>query len=232
MNPLTLKRVALLTAIACSPAAAGMISFTSRVDFNSAVGATTVETFGSTYYLGLSGPISSTHSTTALLGGTLPAGVLLPGATYSTTSYTGGSWPFNIDDGGSFASKFLDSMPNGSDLRPLTVTFDDPVAAIAFDADLLNMTSFDLTFHLVGGGSEEISATLAPSPWVQFFGYQSSTSDIESITLQGSGSRGFAIDNFTFGGEGSGPAVPEPATWGALALGLAALATKAGRRCH
>jgi len=214
-------RIALVSAIVCVPSFASVITFTDRTAFDSAVGATTVETFGATYYLGLSGPISSTLSTSAILGGTLAAGTLQPGATYSTTSYSGGSWPFNIDDGGTFASTFLDSYTNGSDLRPLTVTFDTPVFAIGFDTTYLEMPNFDVTIYLEGGGSETVPGAVTDDNGVHFYGYQSTGAGITSVTISGSGSStGFAVDNFTYGGTAP---TPEPAACVLSGLGLLGL---------
>ncbi len=61
---------------------------------------------------------------------------------------------------------------------------------------------------------------------MQFFGFQSSLSDIQSVVIGGDGSRGmgFIIDNHSFGGQGSGAPVPIPSTVLLLGFGLLSLA--------
>ena len=79
---------------------AGTINtFTSQTAFNAAAGAVTVETFGTIDCIALQGPISSSSSQNCSEG-SVPAGLLQPGATYSSPVGAQYTNAFNIDSGG------------------------------------------------------------------------------------------------------------------------------------
>jgi hypothetical protein len=133
--------------------ASSITAFTDRPTFDTAVGATTTETFGPSQCFPLTAPLNNGSSY-----GCLPAGTIQPGATYSAPVVPGLS--FNIDTGPSFPTPFLDSLLLGRGSAPLTVTFDTAAAALGFDTNSILMgSSFTILFNFVSG-----SSSLTPSP--------------------------------------------------------------------
>lgn len=190
---------------------AGTIStFTDRATFDSNVGTTTLENFTASPNFPIpGGSLSSTSSF-----GTLLAGDIQAGATY--TSPVGSGNYFNIDAGGGFVGGFLDGF-NPSD-RDLTITYSPLISAFGFETNSL-MPNFDITINFLTGTSYTSNFSLVGSG-LQFFGFQSSATDIQSVVISGNNSFfGFAIDNHVFGGTRA-QSVPEPATLALLGLGL------------
>jgi hypothetical protein len=180
-----------------------ILTYTDRPTFNSAVGATTTETFGSNTCFPLTAPLNNSSSYSCL-----PAGTILPGATYSAPIVPGNS--FNIDAGGGFPTPFLDSLLLGRSVgsAPLTVTFNSPLSAVGFDTNNLMGSAFSIQFNFLSGSST-LNETLSSGSLV-FFGFKGSAADIVSVVINGnSSSFGFGVDNFSFGG-GSTSSVPEP----------------------
>jgi hypothetical protein len=188
-------------------------SFTDRGTFDTSVGVTATETFGPVQCFPLTAPLNSASSYACLSAGTIQ-----PGATYSAPVVAGNS--FNIDAGGGFPTPFLDSLLLGRGSAPLTVTFDSPVSAVGFDTDEVVMgDSFSILFNFISGSSS-LTPSLASNSNLQFFGFESSAADIQSVTITGTDTLfGFGLDNFSFNGNASAP-VPEPATFPLISLAL------------
>ncbi len=207
-------KVFIVSALLSTPglASAGLITtYTDRATFDATVGPTTLEDFTSSSHFPIPG--GSLSSTTSF--GTLSAGDIKAGATYSTPVGTGNY--FNIDSGGGFPpGGFLDGF-NPSD-RDLTITYDPIISAFGFETNNL-MPDFDITINFLSDPSytNNFSGISAMS----FFGFQSSARDIQSVVISGNNSSfGFAIDNHSF----DSSAVPEPTTFALLGLGLAGVA--------
>ncbi|MGD0013371.1 MAG: PEP-CTERM sorting domain-containing protein [Bryobacteraceae bacterium] len=197
----------ILSGIAATAYAGSITTFTDRTVFDTAVGPTTTETFGSQLCFPLTAPLNNASSYSCL-----PAGTIQLGATYSAPIVTGNS--FNIDSGGGFPTPFLDSLLEGRAVgaAPLTVTFTSPLAAVGFDTNNIMGSVLNIEFNFISGNQ-----TLNPGisgTQLQFFGFQSSAADIVSVVISGNSSGlGFAVDNFSFGGAaGEASSVPEPST--------------------
>jgi hypothetical protein len=85
-------------------------------------------------------------------------------------------------------------------------------------------TSFTITFDFKGGASNAMVVSIpsvSEPGTTEFFGFQSSLQDIDSVTVQG-GNGSSAYANFTFTSTGAGTAIPEPSQFVPLtgALGL------------
>lgn len=199
-------------------ASAGLITtYSDRVAFDSAVGATTFEDFTSTYHFPIpGGSLSSTSSF-----GTLAAGDIQAGVVYSSPVGQGNY--FNIDAGGGFTGGFLDGF-NPSD-RDLTITYSPLISAFGFDTNSL-MPDFDITINFLSDPS--YTANFSGIVDMTFFGFQSTEADIESVVISGNNSFfGFAIDNHAFGGQSLKrpqlQTVPEPTSFALMGLGIASL---------
>jgi hypothetical protein len=200
---------------------AAISTFTDRTSFNAAVAPTplTIETFLTT---GLGGqipnspgfyniPANTLNSSTIL--GSLPAGVIQPGVTYS--SPVDSKNLFIIDAGGGFDGGFLEGVRLGTPIFPLTITFDNDVSAFAFDTRNFMGTAF--TVQIKFSDAADYTATLVGLPSSSgaslFEGFKSSSADITQVIITGSDRDSFALDNFTFTNDPLVTAVtPEPAT--------------------
>ncbi len=182
--------------------AASITTFSDRATFNSAVGSTTLEDFTSTANFPIpNGILDSTSSF-----GTLAAGDIKAGATYTTPVGTGNY--FNIDAGGAFSGGFLDGFDFG---RILTISYNPLISGFGFDTNDL-MPDFDITINFSSAPS--YTANFTGITGTQFFGFKSDAADIQSVLISSSYSNGFAfaIDNHSFGGSAVATTVPEPFT--------------------
>jgi hypothetical protein len=201
--------------VTVSSANAGIIStYSDRTTFDNAVGTTTIEDFtDSTHYPLSSGVLNSSSTEAGLVAGDIESGV-----TYSTTIGTGNF--FNIDAGGGYTGGMLDSA--GGD-HELTITLDNSISAFGFDTNQLMGSLFDIVINFSSGGSTSLQFSVAQSLNMEFFGFQSSLSDIDSVLISGNDQTfNFIIDNFAFGGSSS-INVPEPSIIALLGFGLAGL---------
>ena len=219
------KLFPMLTLLLPVTASAGLITtFSDRAAFDAAVGTTVVEDFGPDANFPITSGILNSFTNEA---GILP-GDIAPGVTYSTEVGTGNF--FNIDAGGGFQGGFLDSIVFPSGERTLTVNFDTAVAAFGFDTNSLMGSAFSLLINFSDGTSTEFSQAVGSGLGLQFFGYQSSLVDIDSLNIRGNNTTfNFALDNFTFGG-GSGSVSPVPAPGALSLLGLCLAGMGVARR--
>lgn len=189
-------------AIECSSNAASITTFSNRVTFDSAVGATTLEDFTNRFNFPI--PNGTLSSTTSF--GTLSAGDIKAGAIYTTPVGSGNY--FNIDAGGDFVGGFLDGFNPST--RDLTITYSPLISAFGFDTNSF-MPNFDITINFLSGLG--YTANFAGITGTQFFGFQSDAADIQSVIISGNNSGlAFAIDNHAFGGSAVATSVPEPFT--------------------
>lgn len=215
-----MQKLALFGLFFCVQSAfASITTYSDRATFDAAVGPTTVETFTDSYHFPI--PNGVLNSTTAFSanGTPLNAGDIKAGVTYSTPVVIGSIIYFNIDTGGGFSGGFLDGFNTGN---PLTITFDTPKSAFGFDANNF-MSNFDVVINL---GSTPLYTMRFIYSGSSFFGFQSSQSDISSLTIHARNSNvDFGIDNFSFGGSASAAStnVPEPGPYALLIAGLAGI---------
>src|SRR5687768_13765840 len=114
--------------------------YSSRATFDAAAGRTTTESFGENTCLGLGATLNA-DTRTPCLGDTR----VLPGVTYiAEVRATDGFPGLNIDGEGGFEGGFLDTFSVRGEASPLTVVFDTPVSAVAFDTNLIMGTEFGL----------------------------------------------------------------------------------------
>ncbi|MBI4460549.1 MAG: hypothetical protein HY648_10895, partial [Acidobacteria bacterium] len=184
----------LLAGLLPSTLSAGTITtYSVRVNFLAAVGSTTVEDFTNTSHFPITTGVLNSSTNLPAIG--IAPGDIEPGVTYSAPVPDPIQNYFNIDAGGGFPTPFLDSL---FPPRPLTVTFDGPVAAFGFDTNSLMSPSFGITINFVSGPAYTQTFTVSGS-FPVFFGFQSSSADIVSAVINSqSTSFGFALDNFTF----------------------------------
>jgi len=173
--------------------------FDDRTAFDAAVGSTTLEDFTGTFHFPISTGIL--NSNTNLPAINLFPGDIQPGVTYSMPIGTG--FFFNIDAGGGFIGGFLDGVRN-PEFNPVTITFDNPVAAFGFDTNQLMGQSFDITIQFTAGPDFVGNFPVTQNPSLEFFGFQSEQSDIVTVIIQSDGTSNFdyVFDNFAFGGQG------------------------------
>lgn len=201
----------LLLVLSASVNAGTITTYSDVATFHAAVNPTTLEDFTDSSHFPIPG--GSLSSTTSF--GTLLAGDIQPGATYTTPVGTGNY--FNIDAGGGFMGGFLNGF-NPSD-RDLTITYSPLVAAFGFETTDL-MPAFDIVINFVSGSS--YAGHFTGIIGREFFGFQSDAYDIQSVIISGNNSYfGFAIDNHAFGGHVSTVPVPA-AVWlfGSALIGL------------
>ena len=198
---LTAIAVLFVSSWACVAHAGTMTEYTDRPTFDLAVGPTTVEDFLPEAHFPIPSGILNDQTNEA---GIVP-GDIVSGVTFSTPIGSGNF--FNIDAGGGFTGGMLDRI--GS-LEDLTITFDQPHSAFGFDTNSLMGSEFSWEIHFAGGGSAIGTSAVADSEAMQFYGFQSSETDIVMITIRGnSPTFAFIIDNFSFD-TGVGIPVSEP----------------------
>ena len=138
------------------PVWADMITtYTDRTAFSNAVGAVTVETFGTTPYVSISTGVL--NSTTSLSSIGLPAGTVQAGVTYSTPVSSSNPYFFNLDSGGppGFTGGFLDRLGDAPSLETgLTTTFSGSVTAFGFDASDFMGSVLNLVIRFANGTSQ------------------------------------------------------------------------------
>jgi len=204
---------------------AGTITqYTDRATFDAAVGSTTLEDFlPSSHFPITSGILNDQTNEAGIMPGDIQSGV-----TYSTPIGTGNF--FNIDAGGGFTGGMLDRIGSFEDL---TIDFVDDMAAFGFDTNNLMGTQFTYVINFADGSSDTGSLPVVDSQAMQFFGFQSSATDIQSVTIRGnSGSFAFIIDNFAFGPPSGviapAVAIPTLSTYGLILafIGLLLLARR------
>lgn len=205
-----------LSTLCFSTAYAGPITtYNNLTSFNTAVGALsiTVEDFTSTAHFPInSGVLNSATNEAGITPGTIKSGV-----TYSTPLPGSGNF-FNIDAGGGFDGGFLDTLDRN---RVLTITFDNDIQYFGFDTNFLIGDGMTMEVNFASGSPyQTLILTGSSSP--VFFGFGSDAADISSITLNGSNTFSFAIDNFRFTA-GSSNNVPEPASLALMGIGLAGI---------
>jgi len=202
--------------------------FDDRTAFDAAVGSTTLEDFTNTSHFPIStGILNSDTNLVVAFGPPILPGDIQPGATYSMPIGTG--FFFSIDAGGGFVGGFLDGLKE-PEFDPVTIAFDNPVAAFGFDMNQLMGGSFDITIQFTSGPDFVGNIPVTQSGSLEFVGFQSEQIDIETVIIQGDGTTGFdfVFDNFAFGGKGceivvGGELLPIDST----ALMLAGLQTSA-----
>lgn len=210
--------------------------FTSRQQFTTDVRPSILETFGAGDCLSPSGVLNVSTPTTCPSTFHVQPGVTYSAAVFGNVFYPG----LIIDGGGGFDGGFLDAIrPPDVSASPLTAVFDAPVAAFGFDTNLYMGSSFTVTIN--ADGTETQTFSVAPTGALQFFGFQSSSANIRSVMISGSGvpflpgtDRGFfsfAIDNFSFGGlPANATPTPEPTTLSLVAAGALMAAARWQRR--
>jgi hypothetical protein len=174
-------------------ASAGTITqYTDRATFDAAVGSTVLEDFLSeTHFPIPSGVLNDLTNEAGIVPGDIQSGV-----TYSTAIGPGNF--FNIDAGGGFTGGMLDRLSTN---EPLMIDFDAPTTAFGFDTNNLMGAGFTYNIQFTDGSSSSGSNLVVDNTSMQFFGFQSSATDIESVTIQTTdfGSNfAFIIDNFAF----------------------------------
>lgn len=201
--------------VTVSSANAGIIStYSDRTTFDNAIGTSTIEDFTDSLHYPLSSGVLNSSSTEA----GLVAGDIESGVTYSTTIGTGNF--FNIDAGGGYTGGMLDSIQGDHEL---TITLDNSISAFGFDTNQLMGSLFDIVINFSSGDSTSLQFSVAQSTNMEFFGFQSSLSDIDSVLISGNHQTfNFIIDNFAFGASSS-INVPEPSIIALLGFGLAGL---------
>lgn len=205
-------------------------TYRDRPSFNNAVAGLPLilEDFTPTFHFPITtGVLNSRTDLVTQFGPPIRPGDIKPGVTYSTP--VGQGFFFNIDAGGGFTGGFLDGFYGGDPFRALTVTFDDLVAAFAFDTNQLMGRSFDVQIRFASGGEYIANLTVEPRIDMQFYGFQSDEQDIQSVIIRGKDDPtfGFALDNFTFTEPG---AIPEPASLALFGVGTLGLLGYGWRR--
>jgi len=194
---------------AASVVHAQITTYSDRPTFDLAVGPTTVETFTDNFHFPITtGTLNSATNLVVANGSPILPGDIKSGVTYSTP--IGSDFFFNIDAGGGYTGGFLDRVGLGFPSTALTITFDGPVSAFAFDTEDL-MRRFRVGINYSGTPYSDVFSGAG------FYGFQSGNQDITGLTIFGADSSfAFDIDNFTFTKPGS-TSVPEPGSMGLLA---------------
>lgn len=214
-----------LSALFVAPAWSATVSVnTDRASFEASLGGPlTVEDFTDSYHFPISTGVLNTYTDLVVSSGTpITPGMIKAGVTYSV-ELPMPTYGFNIDAGANFVGGFLDTVAGNG---PLTVTFDNPVAAFGFDTNAF-APNVHVVVHFSDGSSDTFDG-FAPTYDMHFFGLTGVGSLIThaEIGTTLNGSVNFAIDNFTFVAN----PVPEPGTYALMALGLVALGAVARRR--
>jgi hypothetical protein len=203
--------------------AGAITTYSDRTTFETDLGAPiSVEDFTDSYHFPITtGILNSATNLTVDNGTPITPGLILPGVTYSTP--VGLDYFFNIDVdlGALFTGGLLDGM---SGLQPLTASFDDPVHGFGFDTSNIMGSEFSITIKFSSG--PDYVQTFPIVDGVNFFGFVSTTADIQSAEILGNGGLiTFALDNFTYP---TPAAVPEPSS--VVLVGVAALSGLTYRR--
>jgi hypothetical protein len=200
-----------------SIAHAGLIDYTDKGTFDSAAGATVLETFNS-------GNCCGSYTT---IDSSTVAGIQT-GITFSLLTPFTGTNPLIFNGGGGFQfGSWLHSHSNNG-TSALLIEFASNTNAFGFDTNYYMGSGFTVNANNVDGSISTANYSgLSRTP--QFFGY-TSNKYFNSIEIQGNGNGGvgfynFAIDNFQFGGAAQ-TEVPEPSTLAIFALGLMGLASR------
>jgi hypothetical protein len=213
----TLIAAAALAAVVVDSSAI-ITTYSDRPTFLAAVGGTfTTEDFTDDDHIPIASGILNQFTAEA---GLVP-GDIEPGVTYSTP--VGRRFFFNIDAGGGYTGGFLDGFYEGDPDRALTITFGSAASAFGFDSNVLMGNDFDILIKFASGPDYAGNFSVAGTVDLQFFGFQSSQTDILSVIIHGNGEPeiAFALDNFTFNAGGSGRVPDSSSTFALLGLSIA-----------
>ena len=222
MRRLIVASMLILAGFLTMTAEAGSITkYTDRLSFDRST-TTTLEDFLDEDHLSImSGILNDKTNEAGILPGEIQSGV-----TYSTPAGTG-QYYFNIDMAGGFSGGCLSRLSGG--LADLTIEFDDPMAAFGFDTNKIMGTEFTYVITFTDASTDTGTLSIADSMDLQFFGFQSTAQDIESVAIRGnSTSMPFIIDNFAFGVERQILPVPALSAYGLMLtfIGLLFLARR------
>jgi hypothetical protein len=194
------------TVAVAAPASATGTIYTSRTAFEAALGRSLTDDFGAAYGSGFS--VRSNAAMSAVLNQT----------TFQSTAYT----DLNIVSGGRYCAGCNGSFTLGF----AATSFGTAAGVFGVGADLVYSSGYT-AFVTYGDGSTENVATPVGS---SFFGI-TSTTGVKSIAYglaNGGTTTGgsFSIDNLTIGAS----AVPEPASWAMMIVGIGAVGATMRRR--
>lgn len=183
-----------VTAFSASAASAAVVQYTDQSAYAAAAGAQTVQNFNSS-------ALGTTIGTTPVNFGGFSV------STTGTAVINPGNASYQVD-----GSRYLDV-----NLAAATLTFTFANAVNSFGANFFSLNNNQARTFVTVGGQTFNPLPLSPS----FLGFVSTT-PFTSVTFSTPTSGGsndqFGVDNVTIGG-----AVPEPATWALMILGMGAV---------